>query len=537
MRALATTHTVDDDGCTGCYTSIQVAVDAAGNGDTINVQPGVYNSFVVSGTGNLTVSGIFADAVFVDGSGGDFAVKIQNATGVKLEKLTLRDAADAIYLDDAGVGGHDDPAKQTVLDTLLIYDFSSHAVTMDRASTASLTRCTLAGGDNHIHVYGDPDPAVDANWTTEDTNSWAATYEGGGIATDGADIHVARGGGSDQVHKYTMSGTWYTYPATPRGLGVGSAMTADENSRLWALRGDDFLGGFDDTVHAIEYVSANQIYVGGEFQRAGGVSTDYIAEWDGSRWQPMSGPNAPTGPVFAIEASGGNVYVGGGFGLRRWDGGNWSNLADLDYQGQGDAVFALLVDGSNVYVGGRFRQIGGISANHIARWDGDWHYVGSSDSNKNGVAGNPEWHAIAVYALAIGDVNDSQYVYVGGNFDVGQNPSGDVTSYNFIRLNKNTNTWYSAKGGIDDDPWDEDAEVVYAISPQTFGCKIVLGGDFSGVEPNNPKLAENLALWWTCDANWDHDYRDKLAANGEVRSIILGKHRSWFTLYVGGYFR
>jgi len=46
-----------------CYATIQAAVDAAADGDTIVVQPGAYESFVVDGVDNLTLSGTYADAV------------------------------------------------------------------------------------------------------------------------------------------------------------------------------------------------------------------------------------------------------------------------------------------------------------------------------------------------------------------------------------------------------------------------------------------------------------------------------------------
>ena len=117
----ATTRYVNDDaGCDGqspCYSTIQAAVDAAADGDTIHVQPGAYESFIVEGKDNLTLSGVHPDAVFVDGAGGPYAVKIKDATGISLTQMTLRDAVNVIALENAGVDGDRDPALLTRFNT------------------------------------------------------------------------------------------------------------------------------------------------------------------------------------------------------------------------------------------------------------------------------------------------------------------------------------------------------------------------------------------------------------------------------------
>ncbi|MBN1317965.1 MAG: FG-GAP repeat protein, partial [Anaerolineales bacterium] len=184
LRAALSILNVNDDGtCQGgtpCYSNLQTAINAASDGDTINVEPGVYSSIIIDGKDNLTISGVYADAVFIDGDASAFAVKILNANGVKLENMTLRNANEIIYLDDAGVDGHEITENKIVLDTVLIVDFASHAVAMNRISSIQLSQCTLAGND-HFHIYGSPDPAVDANWRTVSNDSRTATGVRGDI--------------------------------------------------------------------------------------------------------------------------------------------------------------------------------------------------------------------------------------------------------------------------------------------------------------------------------------------------------------------
>src|SRR5262245_47599845 len=53
---------------------------------------------------------------------------------------------------------------------------------------------------------------------------------------------------------------------------------------------------------------------------------------------------------------------------------NWSSLGS----GVNGSVRALAVSGTNIYAGGLFTSAGGVTANHVAKWNGSmWSALGS----------------------------------------------------------------------------------------------------------------------------------------------------------------
>ena len=85
-------------------------------------------------------------------------------------------------------------------------------------------------------------------------------------------------------------------------------------------------------------MSGTNLYAGGDFTTAGGVTANYIAKWDGSAWSALGSGMSAT--------------------MR--------------------CVYALAVSGTDLYAGGDFTTAGGVPANHIAKWDGSaWSALGS----------------------------------------------------------------------------------------------------------------------------------------------------------------
>jgi hypothetical protein len=108
----------------------------------------------------------------------------------------------------------------------------------------------------------------------------------------------------------TQTNTWST-------LGTGSS--------------NGVSGGASSYVSALAVVG-NEVYVGGNFTSAGGVSANYVARF-----------NTQTN--------------------------TWSTLGTGSSNGVNNWVYELAVVGNEVVVGGTFTQAGGVSANYVARWN------------------------------------------------------------------------------------------------------------------------------------------------------------------------
>ena len=77
---------------------------------------------------------------------------------------------------------------------------------------------------------------------------------------------------------------------------------------------------------------------------------------------------------------------------------NWDDRFAFPGPGVDGSIYTIFIDGTNVYIGGSFTQIGDVSANHIAKWDGNtWSPLGSGVDSP-------------VIAVAV----NGNYVYAGG---------------------------------------------------------------------------------------------------------------------------
>jgi hypothetical protein len=103
------------------------------------------------------------------------------------------------------------------------------------------------------------------------------------------------------------------------------------------------------------------------------VNAKNIAKWNGSTWSALgSGVN---GGVIAIAVSGNDVYAGGWFAsaggvsannIAKWEDSSWSALGSGMYS----SVYAIAVNGSDAYVGGYFTTAGRKASSRFAIYHG-----------------------------------------------------------------------------------------------------------------------------------------------------------------------
>ncbi len=188
--------------------------------------------------------------------------------------------------------------------------------------------------------------------------------------------------------------------ATPGAVYAGGGFTNVTDSFSFPVNHIAMWNGFNwnslgsgvnpnSTVNAIA-VSGNNVYIGGTFTNASGITANRVAMWDGANWNSLGAgsANGVSGTVQALAVNGSDVYVGGTFtnagttvvrGIAHWDGANWSGLGSGATGTSAAEVRALAFGGDGkLYCCGRFTNMSGITASSIARWDGaKWEALGS----------------------------------------------------------------------------------------------------------------------------------------------------------------
>jgi hypothetical protein len=239
--------------------------------------------------------------------------------------------------------------------------------------------------------------------------------------------------------------------------GIDANRVARWDGSIWSALGSGVAGspGASEMVYvdALVVDTTGNLFAGGNFALAGGVSIGSIARWDGTAWLGLGNGvgrcyyYGECSPVHALAfGATGNLYAGGsslitGYHIAMWNGVTWSSLG----QGVHHVARALLVDtaghiyaggnavsqwdgatwsvvgsaaghymnvnalaydaGGTLYAGGYFVLPDSTDAHGVAKWDGAaWSIIGT-------VEGNPTY--AAVHALAI---DNAGHLYAGGNF-------------------------------------------------------------------------------------------------------------------------
>ncbi len=220
-------------------------------------------------------------------------------------------------------------------------------------------------------------------------------------------------------------------------LGVTLGITADAQTCVpgWS---DEFPSGIDGVVHCSVVFDedatgpgAPALFLGGNFETAGGVAAQRIVRWDGNNFTPLStgitGSSVFALTVFDADGDGPGdpaLYVAGNFNqaggmsaanVARWNGSTWSNL-NFGLGGTAYALAGYDADGDGpiapaLYAAGLFTTADGLPARHIAHWNGaSWEALGeglndfaydlaSYDPDDGGPL-NPSLYAVGAFTTA-----------------------------------------------------------------------------------------------------------------------------------------
>jgi len=299
------------------------------------------------------------------------------------------------------------------------------------------------------------------------------------------------------------NGTAWTAPIEPNAQGIAYA-AAIYNGEVYL--GGDFGGfyqvqgnicrwngityagigsGADKQISSL-YVFNNELYIGGSFTSFAGSPAKYVAKWNGSSVSPVGSGNTP--PIWAMTTFRNELYAGGLGGsyvdslryLFKLAGAGWSNVSKFP----GD-IYCLCVYNNDLYVGGNFSKVGNISANYIARFDGNsWYPVGNQ-----------------IYSFVRSLTVFNNQICAGGEFSLGP---GIVICI----ANWNGSSWSPIGAGIS-------GSNAWHLS--VWDSQLHVGGSFSKAG----SISANCIARWD-GSNWA-SFADGL--KGEVHSIF--KYACW----------
>jgi hypothetical protein len=215
-------------------------------------------------------------------------------------------------------------------------------------------------------------------------------------------------------------------------------------------------GGMDNDVRALAAYTPEDgepsLYVGGIFKAVDGQPIEYIARWDGSAWHPA--PPLPNG-VSALYVHTGDgpappgLYAGSGSYVYRLDGQSWTRVGQGLGGGGGNAPVQCLItydpDGpggapADLIVGGSF-DIGSVTEwTNIARFDGaEWLPLGGGTGGMGPIC--------FVASMAVvdddGDGPNPPSLFAGGSFTY----AGDVDTLHIARWDGEE--WHDMDQGVD----------------------------------------------------------------------------------------
>ncbi len=342
-----------------------------------------------------------------------------------------------------------------------------HALAVSGSNVYAGGEFTEAGGATALRV---------ARWNGTTWSALGAGINNGtvlALAASGSNVYVGgnftNGGGSGADYVVRWNGT--TWNAMNFGLdnvvrvlvvdgtsvyaggdfGIGDFGITNGVARWtgssWSNLGDGVMfGATPGKVYAIA-INGSDVYVGGNFNLAGSISTNNIARFNSGNWFALGSGLSGSSIVNAININGSSIYISGNLdgtagaspvalkNVALFNGTTWSAVGNglHDVATNSGVVRATAFTGGILYTGGSFSRSNTTVMNNMARFSAsNWTaFHPGTLANLKGVAGK-------INAIAIDGTN----VYVGGEFQSVHN----ISANNLARWNGTS--WAEVGGGV-----------------------------------------------------------------------------------------
>jgi trimeric autotransporter adhesin len=255
------------------------------------------------------------------------------------------------------------------------------------------------------------------------------------------------------------------------------------SSQTWSPLGE----GVSSAVYSMK-VFQDDLFVGGTFIEVDGISTYYLARWNGSAWGSIGNLIAFMGGdgLYATDTA---LFVGDAGRVRWWNGSTWNMLPGVF----NSSIYSISHLNDTLYVGGFFSSLSGEAFPHIARWNGTEYENLTSGCNAQvtdltsfggqlfvggnfNMAGDSVvnhtalWNGSAWNRMATG-VNDDVFthcifqdtLYIAGRFtQAGGAPASRVAKWNGT-------SWVAVGGTLND----------YVTTMEVYRDQLYIGGAFT----------------------------------------------------------
>lgn len=199
-------------------------------------------------------------------------------------------------------------------------------------------------------------------------------------------------------------------------------------------------------VSDIAVTPSGDIVVVGQFNRAGSLHVNNVARWDGTGWHAvgtgLSMTAYPPEVTAVVALPSGDIIVAGTFdragdvsvnNIARWDGTTWQRVGNgVNAQYYAKVNTLELLSNGDLIVGGSFQYAGLVLADNIARWDGQsWHAIGAgTDHHVNDVVELADGSLLAACAQVPASIGPPRVVirWDGISWSHFENATTDVSS-------------------------------------------------------------------------------------------------------------